>query len=404
MVALRLLVRAGSWDDPPQLEGLANLTAQLLPEGTRQRQAREIHETVDAMGGVLFVDCARDYTVLGLHVLSRHAQQGMALLVELLREPSFPPEELEKKRDRIKGEIASQEDRPGGKAQRLFGEAVFGGRPGYGHETRGFPEALDRMDREVVAAHYSGVLAGRQAIVVAVGDLDASDCARRLSDLLSGWRAGPDPSTPAAPGAGSGGSRRRIVHHPAPQATVIMGQRSVPRDHPDVYGLQVMNYILGGGGFDSRLMEEIRSKRGLAYSVHSQLEPWLHGGLYRVAFQTKNASVREATRIALDVAAGMRHSLVSEAELEGAKRCLVGSFPMRLDSNSGIAASLAMWECYGLGVDYPEQFAQAVARVDRREVMRVAREHLRPEAWTQVAVGDAREMAWDTEDEGDGSG
>jgi zinc protease len=183
-----------------------------------------------------------------------------------------------------------------------------------------------------------------------------------------------------------------VVHRDIPQATVLMGQEGVPWGHPDRYALQVMNYILGGGGFDSRLMEEIRSKRGLAYSAYSAVEPALRGGTFRVAFQTENESASRAMEIALEVVEGMRRERVTREEMQGAKRYLVGSFPMRLDSSSGVASSLALWECYGLGVDYPERFAKAVQRVETDEVMRVAAEHLQPDRWVKVIVGDRGRM------------
>jgi len=393
MVSLRLLIRGGSWADPNGKEGLAYLAAQLLLEGTRRRAAAQIHEAVDSMGGALFVEGSGDYTLLGLTLLREDLEAGLELLAELLQEPSFPEAELERWRSRLKGEIASHEDRPGGIAHRRFLEAVFG-RGGYGHDPRGFSESLEKITIQDVREYYLNRLRGQEAVLVAVGDLEADPCIERLEGLLKDWREGATPAGDVS-GAEACPSRSQspvVVHREIPQATVLMGQEGVPWGHPDRYMLQVMNYILGGGGFDSRLMEEIRSKRGLAYSAYSAVEPALHGGIFRVGFQTENESAAKAMEIAFEEVQKIRGEPVSQEELEGAKRYLVGSLPMRLDSNTGLASSLALWECYGLGMDYPGRFAKAIQGVDPGGVMRVAREHLHPERWVKVLVGDRGRM------------
>ena len=356
MIALRLIIASGSADDPPGLEGLAYLTGQLLIEGTRKKDAKQISEAADAMGGALYVDSSRDYTLMGMNVLSEDLDAGLELLMELLQEPVFPEEEFVKKREKIKGQIASQEDRPGGLANRAFLKALFG-KGGYGHSSRGLVRALDAMTLEDVRNDYEKRFRSMRVVLTLVGDLDASETMKKAESLLAGWSAGRNSKEakkeidkedfPAPSDV--------VIHRDIPQATAILGQPCIPRSHPDVYPMMVMNYILGGGGFDSRVLEEIRSKRGLAYSASSGFDPGLHGGLYRVGFQTKNETMEEASVLAKSIARGMQKAPVSEAELEGAKKFMLGSFPMRLDSNSGIASHLALWECYGLGTDYPSR-------------------------------------------------
>jgi zinc protease len=388
MVALRLLIPSGSFHDPLGQEGLAHLAAQLLLEGTAHRSSAQIHEAVEAMGGRLFVECSGDYTFLGLNILRQHLDGGLELLLEVLREPALPEEELVKKRSKIQGEIASQEDRPGGLAHRTFLDGLFG-RGGYGHDPKGFRETLGRIGPEEVKAHYTNRIQRSEAVVVAVGDIEAEVFHDRVSRLLRGWGKPPSSS------AGRNGSRELLplesqrisISRPLSQTTVICGQETIPRGHPDVYAMWVMNYILGGGGFDSRLLEEIRSKRGLAYSVASGFDPGLHGGIFRVSFQTKNESAESATAIAMEETRKIQRKPVSAEELEGGKRFLIGSFPMRLDSNASVASSLALWELYGLGLDYPAIYADMVGAVNTTEISRVAREHLRPDRWVQVMVG-----------------
>lgn len=390
MVALRILVPGGSFEDPPEKEGLAYLTAQLLVEGTRNKRAEELHEELDRMGGHFFVDVNGDYTMLGMSVLAKDQGRALGLLVEMLSEPAFPEREFNRRRQRVLGEIASQEDRPGALAYRAFLKALWGER-GYGHDPRGFEGSVRGLKLEDVTEHHRERMLSRHVLVVAVGDLEPDQFQERLSELMAGWHGRKRPQHWDLPGDLAGGTRL-VIHRELPQATVLLGQKSVPRHHADMHTLLVMNYILGGGGFASKLMEQIRSRRGLAYAVSSSLDGRKRGGMFQVAFQTENANVLEALDIVLEEAQRMRLERVGSKELEEAKGYLIGSFPMRLDSSSSIATSLALWDFYGLGMDYPRVFASSVQAVDQEAVLRVAQEHLRPETWLQVMVGDSTVM------------
>lgn len=385
MVALRVVVPAGSWEDPQGKEGIAYLSAQLLPEGTKKRSPDEIHEFLDQIGGRFFVEANGDYTMVGLSVLRRDLVQALELMVELLREPAFSEEEFQRRKQRLLGEIASQEDRPAGLAHRAFLQALWGS-SGYGHDPRGLSEAVRNLQVQDVWDHYKNRVQGRRLLFVAVGDIDPEPLQEKLSELMWGWPSaerGVEEHPSSEPQEGS----KIFIRKELPQATVLMGQRSLPRAHPDIYALWVMNHVLGGGGFASRLMEEIRSRKGLAYAVSSSLDPRMRGGLFRVGFQTENRNVPQAVEIILQQTELIRKEPVSSKELEEAKAFLIGSFPMRLDSLSSTASSLALWELYGLGLNYPQEFAARVERVNREEILRVAWEHLKPQTWTQVLVG-----------------
>ncbi len=385
MVALRLMVPTGSWEDPEGKEGIAYLTAHLLVEGTKKRSPAQIHELLDAAGGRFFVEAEGDYIMLGFSVLRRDLAQALDLLVEVLREPAFLEEEFLRRKQRLLGEISSQEDRPGGLAYRAFLKALWGP-SGYGHDPRGFKEAVSNFGLHDVWEHYRKSVQGRRVLFVAAGDIRPDDFQKKLSQLMTGWSATEGvqrtPSSCPVPKPS-----RVLIHKELPQATVILGQTCVHRGHPDVYALWVMNHVLGGGGFSSRLMEEIRSRRGLAYAVSSSLDARMRGGLFRVGFQTENKNVFNAIELTWEQAELIRTKPVSTKELREAKAFLVGSFPMRIDSISSLASSLALWELYGLGLDYPSDFASQVNRVDQADLMRVASEHLDPQNWTQVLVG-----------------
>jgi zinc protease len=175
------------------------------------------------------------------------------------------------------------------------------------------------------------------------------------------------------------------------QANIIIGHAGVKREDPDFYALTVMNYILGGGGFASRLVEEIRNKRGLAYSVASFFEPGKYPGSFQIVLQTKNSSAREAISLALQQMERIRKELVSEKELEDAKKYLIGSFPMRLDTQGKLVNFLTQIEYFGLGLDYPERYPSLIRSVSREEVLRVAKTYLHPESYILVVVANLKE-------------
>jgi zinc protease len=185
------------------------------------------------------------------------------------------------------------------------------------------------------------------------------------------------------------------IDRPITQANIILGHQGVSRNNPDYYALTVMNYILGGGGFVSRLVEEIRIKRGLAYSVHSFFDPGKYPGSFQIVLQTKNASAQEAVSLSLREMERIQAEPVLEKELEGAKKYLIGSFPMRLDTQAKLANFLSQVEYYALGSDYPEKYPSLINAVSRQEVLRVAKTYLHPKNTILVVVANLKEAKMD---------
>ena len=175
------------------------------------------------------------------------------------------------------------------------------------------------------------------------------------------------------------------------QANIILGHRGVSRDNPDYYALTVMNYILGGGGFSSRLIDEIRVKRGLAYSVASFFDPGRYPGSFQIVLQTKNTSAREAIALSFQEMERIRKEPVSEKELEGAKKYLIGSFPMRLDTQGKLVNFLGQVEYFGLGLNYPDTYPSIIQAVTRDDILRVAKTYLHPESIILVVVANLNE-------------
>jgi zinc protease len=176
------------------------------------------------------------------------------------------------------------------------------------------------------------------------------------------------------------------------QANIVLGHNGVARGNPDYYALQVMNYVLGGGGFSSRVMDSIRNERGLAYSVYTYFAAEKSHGAFEFIMQTKNETALEAIRIATEEMRRMREQPVAEQELSDAKDYLIGSFPLRFDTNRKVAGFLSQVEYFELGLDYPDRYADLIRKVTREDVQRVAKQYLQPERLITVIVGNLKKI------------
>jgi zinc protease len=388
-VTFQLLIDSGSRKDSPGEEGLAYLTARGLLLGTSKRTVTAINEEIDFMGASLNSYSSRDYVTLNLRVLKKDLDKGFDLFMEVLTQPAFPGEEIRREVEKILAAIQSSEDEPGDVAQKEFQKTLFPTSP-YGHPVEGTKESLPRLTREALVRFYRTYYHPNNAILTLVGDITTDEVERKLLPRLAKWPMGEIPKVPFLT-TFSKEQKTVKIDRTITQANIILGHAGVNRGNPDFYPLTVMNYILGGGGFASRLVEEIRNKRGLAYSVASFFDPGKYPGSFQIVLQTKNASAREAISLALQQMERIRKEPVSEKELEGAKKYLIGSFPLRLDTQGKLANFLTQIEYFGLGLDYPEKYPSFIWSVTREEVLRVARAYLHPENYILVVVANLKE-------------
>ncbi len=387
-VTLQLLVDSGSWRDPKGEEGLGYLTARGLLLGTSKRTVNQINEDLDFMGAALNSSSGRDYSTLTLRVLKKDLDKGWDLFMEVLTQPTFPDEEIKREVEKTLAAIQSAEDQPGEVAEREFQKTLF--LDPYGHPAEGTKESVSKLTRERILHFYRSWYHPNHAILTVVGDMTLEEIKGKLVSRLEKWPKGEVPNLSFVTNFEKEQKEVKI-NRPITQANIILGHSGVSRENPDFYPLTVMNYILGGGGFASRLMGEIRNKRGLAYSVGSFFDPGKFPGSFQVILQTKNPSAKEAISLSLQQMEQIRRQLVSEKELEGAKKYLIGSFPMRFDTQGKLASFLAQVEYYGLGLNYPEKYPSLIQSITREEVLRVAKKYLHPEKYVLVIVANLKE-------------
>jgi zinc protease len=391
MVSIELLIDAGTRHEPAEQAGLANLTSRLLTHGTQKRNAVQISETLDFMGASLSASCGEDVATVSMTILKKDLTAGLDLLAEVLTQANFPPAEIDRQKQAVIASIRARQEDPGAVAGIAFGAALFPKSP-YGRPVEGSEATVKPLQQKALQDFYGRNYRPNRAIISVVGDVAEKEIADALTKALKGWSKGAPGTKPAAP-AQIGQAQAVQVKKDLTQANIVLGHNGVTRGNPDYYAIQVMNYILGGGGFSSRAMDSIRNERGLAYSVYSYFAAEKSHGSFQFVMQTKNETAAEAIRIAKDEMRRMREQPVSEQELNDAKDYLIGSFPLRFDTNRKVASFLAQVEYYELGLDYPERYGDFIRKVSREDVARVAKQYLRPDDLITVVVGNVTKIS-----------
>jgi zinc protease len=386
LVTLQLLIKAGTLEDPPGKEGLANLTASLLRNGTKSRSAAKIAEELDFMGASLSFAGGDDFATVGLTVLKKDLGPALELLQDILMNPTFPAAEVALKKNQFKAALASAEDEPKVLASRAFFKDLYGPFP-YNHPVMGTPQGLTAITRQDLIAFHRTYYRPNNTVLSVVGDLTPDEASQWVTKIFGAWAAAPLPSAtlPAIPPLNQ--RQEVVIDKDITQANIILGNLGISRQNPDFYAFQVMNYLLGGGGFASRLMDDIRVNRGLVYSVYSAFDPGLEPGPFLVALETKNATAGEAiTQVVVQLRRIMTQPVTAE-ELKDAKSYLIGSFPRKMDSISKRAWLLGYVEVYGLGLDYPWRYPELIQHLTPGDIQKVAEKYLQPEKYLLVIVG-----------------
>lgn len=386
-VTMQFLVEAGSRRDPRDRGGLAYITAKTVLMGTPGREVTEIQEELDFLGASLESSASDDYATFGLKILKKDMSRGFELLFSQLTRPSFPRPEIERERQRIMAAIQSEEEEPLAMAEKAFQRTLYLDFA-YGHPSEGTEESVKKIKRGDIQDFYKTFYLPNNSLLVIVGDVTATEIKRLITPSLLKWQRQQLPKEEFR--AGFSGRKTVDIERNTAQASIILGNGGVSRENPDYYALTVMNYILGGGGFGSRMFDEVRVKRGLAYSVDSVFIPAKKEGSFQVFLQTQNSSAYQSVGLVLKEIERIREAPVSDAELQRAKSYLVGSFPMRLDTQSKLARFLTQVEYFRLGLDYPDKYPSIINAITKEDVQRVARKYLEPKNYVLVIVGNVK--------------
>jgi len=389
--------RAG---DPPDLEGRAMMAAALMGEGAGPYESQDFHRRLEDRAIQLSFEARQDSLAGGLKTLTVHRAEALRLTSLALTQARFDDEAVDRIRQAALASLRHQRGNPMTAASRLFYRTVFPDH-GYGRDGDGTAESLARITVTDMRALLARRLVREQMLVAVCGDIRAAELAPLLDELFGGLPAagaggagtgpggvaGAEPESAVPDIRAAGGGETLVLQRTMPQTILLLGEQGLKRDDPAWYTLQVLNHILGGGSFSSRLVEEVREKRGLAYAVATHAVPLDHGALIVASASTANARAGEALALIRDEWRRIGAEGVTEQEVDDARTYLKGSFPLQFSSTAAIAELLLQIRRYNLGIDYLERRNAYLDAVTVTGVRELARRLLDPDRLTVVAVG-----------------
>lgn len=382
--ALEIHFRGGASLDAPGKRGAINLMTATLEEGAGTMDSQGFAEATEALAAQFSFDVGDDSLNISARMLTENRDKAVDLLREALINPHFDQASLDRVRGQVQSIIASDAQDPNAIAGQKFRALAFGDHP-YGSSLNGTADSVKALTREDMFDAKARVMARDRLVVSAVGDITADELGALLDRLLGDLPATGAPMPPRAELRLTGGTT--VVDYDTPQSVVILGQPGLAMDDPDFFAAYVLNQILGEGGFSSRLMAEVREKRGLTYGIYTYLVTRDLAETWQGSFASANEKVAEAIEVTRAEWARAAKGEVTDTELSEAKTYLTGAYPLRFDGNDQIAAILAGMQLNHMPIDYINTRNAQVEAVTKEDVARVAKRLLDADALRFVVVG-----------------
>jgi zinc protease len=383
-VALDLRFRGGASLEGADKRGAINLMTALLEEGAGDLDAREFARASEGLATSFRFSVDDDALAVSARFLTENQDASVALLKEALQNPRFGAEAIDRVRGQVLSGIRSSEKDPNDIARKTMDGLLYGDHP-YGSSLSGTVETVTALTRDDLVAAHADVLARDRVFISAVGDITPQQLGLLLDDLLGGLPEKGAPMPAVAEVTIPAGVT--VVDFPTPQSVAILAQKGIKQKDDDWFAATVMNQVLGGGSFESRLMDEVREKRGLTYGVYSYLVPMDLAETYQGSVSSANDRIGEAISVIRDEWVKMAESGVTQQELDDAKTYITGSYPLRFDGNQRIASILVGMQMLDLPIDYIPTRNDKVKAVTLEDVKRVAGELLDPDGLAFVVVG-----------------
>lgn len=376
----------GASIEAPEEEGAVSLLAALMERGAGGKSALEMAAAVEGLGLELGVSAGRETFTISGSGLKKHLPRLLELMQLIASAPNLAPDELEKVRRAQLARFVQERSQPGKLGSKAMLKNLYGP-DRYGRPVAGTEASVSQLNEAMMKAFYQRIVAGGPAVIGLFGDIDIAEAKPLLQQAFGQW-SGPASALPSLPLNLQDGPRIHLVHKAdLSQATVILAHGGLQRTDPRWETVQVMNFILGGGGFSSRLMKLVRSEKGLTYGIRSRFAGGQRGGPFTISAATRKEKVRALIDLSFQVVEDLRQNGVSEADLKQAKNYLLGSFPLRLETPEGEGGLLLMARRYGLGDDYLAAYPQRVEAVTSTFVALAAAELLDPQNLRIIVVG-----------------
>jgi zinc protease len=391
LIAIRFAFLGGAAQDAPGKEGQAYFVTAMMDEGAGDLDAAAFQEREQGLAMRMDFDAGRDVMLGSIQTLTENKDEVFDLARLAMAHPRFDEDALERVRAQILAGLKFDENDPETVASLAWDRIAFADHP-YGRPVKGTRESIAAMTSEDLHDYVRRVYARDKLVISVVGDIDADELGEAL-DKLFGDLPERSELVQVAEANPPLGPTREVIVMDVPQSVAQFGLRGISRHDDDFIAAYVLNYIIGGGGFSSRLMEEVREKRGLAYSVYSNLYPYMHGAVFIGNVATKNEAVGQSLSVIETELSRLAEQGPSDEELDSAKAYLTGAYALRFESSSSIASQLLWIQIEDLGLDYVTRRNDLIEAVTMDDIKRVAKRLLAADQLITTIVGKPVEPA-----------
>ena len=391
LIALRFVFEGGSAQNPQGKDGLANFMTAMMDEGAGDLDSHKFQERMEELAFRMSFEDSRDGIYGSFETLTANRDPSVEMLRMAVNNPRFDADAVERVRRQLLSGLAFAAKNPNRIAGKAWSEQAFANHP-YGRPPEGTPDSIAKITRDDLEGFRKRTFARDNLKVVAVGDINAEQLGALLDRVFGDLPAKAE-LTPVPPTTPEAKERVKVIHMDVPQSVVQFGAPGIAREDDDFMAAFVLNQILGGGGFASRLTEEVREKRGLAYSVYSYLQPYRRTAIFAGGVATKNEEVGRSLDVIRSELRRMASNGPTPDELKNAKDYLTGSFALRFDTNAKIANHLLGFLFEGYGIDYIDKRNALVNAVTLEDVKRVAARLLKADELIVTVVGKPQGLA-----------
>jgi zinc protease len=386
LVSYRLAFRVGGAFDPPEVPGLLDLLAGLMPEGTASRTSKEIADQIARMGASISAGANSDYTIVGASALSQFNDPVMDLLAEVALEPSFPENEVALAKQNTKESLRQQRAQPSFLASEMVSRVMFGDHP-YS-VVAPTPESIDRASRDEFVRFHHSKLVPNNAVFIVVGNVRYEDILKRTESLFSTWQRGEDVVANFPPPPVRTKRTAYLVDRPgSAQSNIVIANSGITRTNPDYFSLLLMHTVLGANA-SSRLFMNLREDKGYTYGAYSNLDARRSAGTFRCTAEVRTPVTGDSIKEFFYELDRIRKEPVSAKEIADAKSYLTGVFPIRLETQEGLTDQLVQTKMLNLPDDYLERYRDRVQAVTVEDIQRIAQMYVKPDEAALIVVGD----------------
>ena len=386
LVSYRLAFRVGGAFDPPQLPGLTDLLAGLLPEGTESKTSREIADEVARMGASLSAGANSDYTIVAASALAQFNDRILELMAEVVLQPSFPENEVELAKQNTKESLRQQRAQPSFLASEMVSRVMFGDHP-YS-VVAPTPESIDRSSRDEFVNFHRAKFVPNNAFFIIVGDVQHDDIITRLESLFSRWERGEEIITNfPAPPVRTRRTAYLIDRHGSAQSNIVIANSGITRTSPHYFPVMLMHTVLGANA-SSRLFMNLREEKGYTYGAYTNLDARRTAGTFRATAEVRTQVTGDSLKEFFYELNRIRNEPVSAKEIADAKSYLTGVFPIRLETQEGLTDQLVQIKMLNLPDNYLQMYRDRVQAVTIEDIQRVAQKYVKPDEAALIVVGD----------------